>query len=79
MSPITPTRPVPVSYTHLDVYKRQTLARPKLTTVHQMVDGKARRAVEVLMHLIQDEPVQKDIPPLPTTLVERESVRDLTK
>ena len=56
-----------------------TLARPKLTTVHQMVDGKARRAVEVLMHLIQDEPVQKDIPPLPTTLVERESVRDLTK
>lgn len=31
------------------------------------------------MHLIQDEPVQKDIPPLPTTLVERESVRDLMK
>ena len=56
-----------------------TRARPKLTTVHQMVDGKARRAVEVLMHLIQDEPVQKDIPPLPTTLVERESVRDLMK
>ena len=68
-----------ISIAGFDDVTYATLARPKLTTVHQMVDGKARRAVEVLMHLIQDEPVQKDIPPLPTTLVERESVRDLTK
>lgn len=71
--------PEEISIAGFDDVTYATLARPKLTTVHQMVDGKARRAVEVLMHLIQDEPVQKDIPPLPTTLVERESVRDLTK
>ena len=71
--------PGEISIAGFDDVTYATLARPKLTTVHQMVDGKARRAVEVLMHLIQDEPVQKDIPPLPTTLVERESVRDLTK
>ena len=71
--------PEEISFAGFDDVTYATLARPKLTTVHQMVDGKARRAVEVLMHLIQDEPVQKDIPPLPTTLVERESVRDLTK
>ena len=71
--------PEDISIAGFDDVTYATLARPKLTTVHQMVDGKARRAVEVLMHLIQDEPVQKDIPPLPTTLVERESVRDLTK
>lgn len=71
--------PEEISIAGFDYVTYATLARPKLTTVHQMVDGKARRAVEVLMHLIQDEPVQKDIPPLPTTLVERESVRDLTK
>ena len=73
------TVPEEISIAGFDDVTYATLARPKLTTVHQMVDGKARRAVEVLMHLIQDEPVQKDIPPLPTTLVERESVRDLTK
>lgn len=71
--------PEEISIAGFDDVTYATLARPKLTTVHQMVDGKARRAVEVLMHLIQDEPVQKDIPPLPTMLVERESVRDLTK
>ena len=71
--------PEEISIAGFDDVTYATLARPKLTTVHQMVDGKARRAVEVLMHLIQDEPVQKDIPPLPTTLVERESVRDLMK
>lgn len=71
--------PEEISIAGFDDVTYATLARPKLTTVHQMVDGKARRAVEVLMHLIQDEPVQKDIPSLPTTLVERESVRDLTK
>lgn len=71
--------PEEISIAGFDDVTYATLARPKLTTVHQMVDGKARRAVEVLMHLIQDEPVQKDIPPLPTKLVERESVRDLTK
>lgn len=71
--------PEEISIAGFDDVTYATLARPKLTTVHQMVDRKARRAVEVLMHLIQDEPVQKDIPPLPTTLVERESVRDLTK
>lgn len=71
--------PEEISIAGFDDVTYATFARPKLTTVHQMVDGKARRAVEVLMHLIQDEPVQKDIPPLPTTLVERESVRDLTK
>lgn len=71
--------PEEISIAGFDDVTYATLARPKLTTVHQMVDGKARRAVEVLMHLIQDEPVQKDIPPLPITLVERESVRDLTK
>ena len=71
--------PEDISIAGFDDVTYATLARPKLTTVHQMVDGKARRAVEVLMHLIQDEPVQKDIPPLPTTLVERESVRDLMK
>ena len=71
--------PEEISIAGFDDVTYATLARPKLTTVHQMVDGKARRAVEVLMHLIQDEPVQKDIPPLPTTLEERESVRDLTK
>ena len=71
--------PEEISIAGFDDVTYATLARPKLTTVHQMVDGKARRAVEVLMHLIQDEPVQKDIPPLPTTLVESESVRDLTK
>ena len=71
--------PEEISIAGFDDVTYATLARPKLTTVHQMVDGKARRAVEVLIHLIQDEPVQKDIPPLPTTLVERESVRDLTK
>lgn len=71
--------PEEISIAGFDDVTYATLARPKLTTVHQMVDGKARRAVEVLMHLIQDEPVQKDIPTLPTTLVERESVRDLTK
>lgn len=71
--------PEDISIAGFDDVTYATLARPKLTTVHQMVDGKARRAVEVLMHLIQDEPVQKDIPPLPITLVERESVRDLTK
>lgn len=71
--------PEEISIAGFDDVTYATLARPKLTTVHQMVDGKARRAVEVLMHLIQDEPVQKDIPLLPTTLVERESVRDLTK
>ena len=71
--------PEEISIAGFDDVTYATLARPKLTTVHQMVDGKARRAVEVLMHLIQNEPVQKDIPPLPTTLVERESVRDLTK
>lgn len=71
--------PEEISIAGFDDVTYATLARPKLTTVHQMVDGKARRAVEVLMHLIQDEPVQKDIPPLPTTLVERKSVRDLTK
>ena len=71
--------PEEISIAGFDDVTYATLARPKLTTVHQRVDGKARRAVEVLMHLIQDEPVQKDIPPLPTTLVERESVRDLTK
>lgn len=71
--------PEEISIAGFDDVTYATLARPKLTTVYQMVDGKARRAVEVLMHLIQDEPVQKDIPPLPTTLVERESVRDLTK
>ena len=71
--------PEDISIAGFDDVTYATLARPKLTTVHQMVDGKARRAVEVLMHLIQEEPVQKDIPPLPTTLVERESVRDLTK
>lgn len=71
--------PEEISIAGFDDVTYATLAWPKLTTVHQMVDGKARRAVEVLMHLIQDEPVQKDIPPLPTTLVERESVRDLTK
>lgn len=71
--------PEEISIAGFDDVTYATLARPKLTTVHQMVDGKARRAVEVLMHLIQDEPVQKDISPLPTTLVERESVRDLTK
>lgn len=71
--------PEEISIAGFDDVTYATLARPKLTTVHQMVDGKARRAIEVLMHLIQDEPVQKDIPPLPTTLVERESVRDLTK
>ena len=71
--------PEEISIAGFDDVTYATLARPKLTTVHQMVDGKARRAVEVLRHLIQDEPVQKDIPPLPTTLVERESVRDLTK
>ena len=71
--------PEEISIAGFDDVTYATLARPKLTTVHQMVDGKARRAVEVLMHLIQDEPVQKDIPPLPTTLVEREAVRDLTK
>ena len=70
--------PEEISIAGFDDVTYATLARPKLTTVHQMVDGKARRAVEVLMHLIQDEPVQKDIPPLPTTLVEK-SVRDLTK
>ena len=67
--------PEEISIAGFDDVTYATLARPKLTTVHQMVDGKARRAVEVLMHLIQDEPVQKDIPPLPTTLVERESVK----
>ena len=61
--------PEEISIAGFDDVTYATLARPKLTTVHQMVDGKARRAVEVLMHLIQDEPVQKDIPPLPTTLV----------
>ena len=71
--------PEEISIAGFDDVTYATLARPKLTTVHQMVDGKARRAVEVLMHLIQDEPVQKDIPPLPITLVETESVRDLTK
>ena len=71
--------PEEISIAGFDDVTYATLARPKLTTVHQMVDGKARRAVEVLMHLIQDEPVQKDIPPLPTTLVEREPVRDLMK
>ena len=71
--------PEEISIAGFDDVTYATLARPKLTTVHQMVDGKARRAVEVLMHFIQDQPVQKDIPPLPTTLVERESVRDLTK
>ena len=71
--------PEEISIAGFDDVTYATLARPKLTTVYQMVDGKARRAVEVLMHLIQDEPVQKDIPPLPTTLVERESVRDLMK
>ena len=71
--------PEEISIAGFDDVTYATLARPKLTTVHQMVDGKARRAVEVLMHLIQDEPVQKDSPPLPTTLGERESVRDLTK
>ena len=60
--------PEEISIAGFDDVTYATLARPKLTTVHQMVDGKARRAVEVLMHLIQDEPVQKDIPPLPTTL-----------
>lgn len=69
--------PEEISIAGFDDVTYATLARPKLTTVHQMVDGKARRAVEVLMHLIQDEPVQKDIPPLPTTLVERESVREI--
>ena len=71
--------PEEISIAGFDDVPYAKLARPKLTNVNQMVDGKARRAVEVLMHLIQDEPVQKDIPPLPTTLVERESVRDLTK
>lgn len=51
--------PEEISIAGFDDVTYATLARPKLTTVHQMVDGKARRAVEVLMHLIQDEPVQK--------------------
>lgn len=71
--------PEDISIAGFDDVTYATLARPKLTTVHQMVDEKARRAVEVLMHLLKNEPVQKDIPPLPTVLVERESVRDLTK
>lgn len=71
--------PEDMSIAGFDDVTYATLARPKLTTVHQMVDEKARRAVEVLIHLIKNEPVQKDVPPLPTTLVERESVRDLTK
>ncbi len=71
--------PEDISIAGFDDVTYATLARPKLTTVHQMVDEKARRAVEVLMHLIKNEPVQQDIPPLPTVLVERESVRDLTK
>lgn len=71
--------PEEISIAGFDDVTYATLARPKLTTVHQMVDEKARRAVDVLVHLIKNEPVQKDIPPLPTTIVERESVCDLTK
>ena len=46
--------PEEISIAGFDDVTYATLARPKLTTVHQMVDGKARRAEEVLMHLIQD-------------------------
>ena len=55
--------PEEISIAGFDDVTYATLARPKLTTVHQMVDGKARRAVEVLMHLIQDEPASSIVTP----------------
>lgn len=50
------------------------LVTPRLTTVRQNIDQKARLAVDALFRMIQGEPAQKQEWLLPVELVERESV-----
>ncbi|KAF0901281.1 hypothetical protein E2562_038884 [Oryza meyeriana var. granulata] len=55
-----PARSAPVSYTHLDVYKRQAPAR-RLVARRAAGDGKAVEATEAL-------PIEKRFPPFPSVM-----------
>ena len=44
----------PVSYTHLDVYKRQLLGNPKVMLIDEPTEGLAPKIVEVIADVIRD-------------------------
>lgn len=69
--------PEQISVTGFDdnIYAR--LSRPRLTTVRQHPEEKAREAVKLLMKRIYGEPVQIHSLHLPTELIVRDSVRNI--
>lgn len=69
--------PEQISVTGFDdnIYAR--LSRPRLTTVRQHPEEKAREAVKLLMNRIYGNPVQVHSLHLPTELIVRESVRNI--
>ncbi|MGN0314168.1 MAG: LacI family DNA-binding transcriptional regulator [Fusicatenibacter sp.] len=69
--------PEEISIAGFDDVTYALLARPRLTTVHQMVDEKAKRALDTILCMIKGEPIQNDGKPIPTRIVERESVREI--
>lgn len=69
--------PERLSITGFDDNRYAQLVRPRLTTVHQDVGEKGRRAVALLMRLIQGEALPKEEIRLPVRLEARDSVRNI--
>lgn len=61
-----------------DVYLAQ-MCDPSLTTIHQDIGEKGRRAVEMIIESKDETPRRKKELILPITLIERASVRELTE
>lgn len=60
-----------------NIYSR--FCRPAITTVHQSASEKGELAVKSLMEQLQGKSIQQNWVVLPVKLVERDTVRDLTK
>lgn len=71
--------PDKISLTGFDDNFYSTLVRPQLTTIHQNNTQKAQMAAKYLLQLIRNEPVSSKIFFLPTELIERTSVRNITR
>ncbi|MFA9463608.1 MAG: LacI family DNA-binding transcriptional regulator [Velocimicrobium sp.] len=66
--------PEQLSITGFDDNMYATLIHPRLTTIHQDVSKKASIAIDKLLHLIHNNPIEKNNIKIPVQLVIRDSV-----
>ena len=71
--------PRDISIVGFDDISWSRMTNPMLTTIHQDADAKGRLAAECMIRLLEGERVERHNRALPVSLVQRDSVRDISE